>query len=58
MSQEIIITPKHIEGAITEIRAGKVLLPRDEAARAWNNASDRAIRILRNYQTGNGIFQI
>ena len=45
------------EGAITEIRAGEVLIPKSEADKAWNDASERAISICGNYQRGRGLFQ-
>lgn len=45
------------EGIATEIRAGKVLSPKNDADTAWNNASDRAIRIIKKYGRGEGLFQ-
>jgi hypothetical protein len=48
---------KEFEGAITEITAGKVLGVKSEVDQAWNNASDRAIRIIKQYIDGKGLFQ-
>jgi hypothetical protein len=47
-----------IGGAVTEIRAGSVLSPKNDADVAWNGANDRSIRILERYKTGEGLFQI
>lgn len=46
------------EGAISEIRAGSVLVPKEEIEYAWNNSIERAIRILEMYKNGEGLFQI
>jgi hypothetical protein len=46
------------EGMISEIRAGEVLMPKDDKDLAWNNASERSIRIIENYKNGIGIFQL
>ena len=42
---------------ITEIMAGKVLMPKTEAERAHNNACDRANSIVAMYRDGRGLFQ-
>lgn len=44
-------------GIKAEITAGSVLLPRDDADRAWNDANRRACKIIDRYISGNGIFQ-
>jgi hypothetical protein len=46
-----------IEGAITDIRAGEILLPKTLAEQCWNNSAERAIAILRKYATGHGLLQ-
>lgn len=50
-------TDTEFSGAITEMRAGKVMLPIDEASRSWNNATERCIAILMKYRDGHGLFQ-
>jgi hypothetical protein len=47
-----------LEGAITEISAGRVLVPRTPEDRTWNDASERAMRILERYKHGEGLFQL
>ena len=47
-----------LKGAIQEIRAGEVLIPKTSEELAWNNASERAINIVQRYIDGNGLFQI
>lgn len=47
-----------LRGIQTEIRAGKVMLPKTEQERTWNNAHDRALSIVANYIEGLGLFQI
>jgi hypothetical protein len=49
---------KEFEGCISEIGANKTLVTKDEYNRGWNDASDNAIRFIRRYITGNGLFQI
>lgn len=46
-----------IDGAITEIVAGKSLSPSTAEAREWNSACDHAVTILQNYLSGDGLFQ-
>ena len=46
------------EVMITEIGAGRVLIPVDDADRAWNSASERAIRIINQYQDGRDLWQV
>ena len=53
-----MITKNDYEGMITEIGAGKVLACNAEADYTWNNACDRAVRIIRRYQDGEGLWQI
>lgn len=48
---------KELEGAVTEIGAGRVLCPISEADTSWNAACDRAMRIVRRYVDGKGLFQ-
>ena len=55
-------TPKEwlaatFRGMKTEIRAGSVLMPKDEADRAWNSANERAILIIEAYERNEGLFQ-
>jgi hypothetical protein len=47
-----------LEGIISEITAGMVLLPRTEGDKIWNNACLRSIEIVKDYQRGLGIFQL
>ncbi len=42
----------------TELCAGMVLMPNNEADRVWNQAHQRAIGILRKYKRGEGLFQM
>jgi hypothetical protein len=46
------------EGAITEIGAGRVLVPSTPEERAYNNACERAMRIVESYIRGEGLFQM
>jgi hypothetical protein len=46
-----------IEGAMTEIGAGRCLFPKTEVDRMWNEATNRALRILERYKNGEGLFQ-
>jgi len=46
-----------IKGAMTEISAGFVLLPKTAEDRAWNSANERACSILSKYKEGKGLFQ-
>ena len=47
-----------IEGAMTEIGAGRCLAPKNELERTWNAAHERALDILQKYKDGEGLFQI
>jgi hypothetical protein len=47
-----------IEGAMTEIGAGRCMFPKNEVERTWNNACERALNILSRYRDGEGLFQI
>ena len=49
---------KEFEGALTEIGAGMVLIPKTEADHAWNNACERSKRIVSYYIRGEGLFQL
>lgn len=49
--------PEVLKGIKSEIVAGSVLLPKDDADRAWNDANMRAARILSHYIEGKGMFQ-
>lgn len=51
-------TKEALKGARSEIVAGSVLFPRSEEDRAWNNANQRAGRILEKYMKGEGLFQL
>ena len=44
-------------GLKTEIGASKVLLIRNERDRVWNSALDKALKLVRQYEAGNGLFQ-
>ena len=46
-----------LKGIQTEIGAGQVLAPKCDADEAWNNACQRAMRIVKHYETGDGLFQ-
>lgn len=52
------ISEEHLKGLLTELNAGKVLLPTTAEGKAWNNATDRAIELIKDYQHGDGLFQI
>ena len=41
----------------TEITANKVLFPKSEADKAWNDAIDKCKRFIRAYKNGDGLFQ-
>ena len=43
---------------ITELHAGMVLEPKDEADRMWNHCTLRAISIVKKYEQGIGLFQL
>lgn len=49
---------KSIRGAMTEIKAGKVLAVKDEGDKVWNDAHARCLRILSRYLDGEGLFQL
>lgn len=46
-----------LDGCKKEILAGSVLMPISEADRAWNEANNRAVRIIETYIQRNGLFQ-
>jgi hypothetical protein len=46
-----------LRGIRTEIMAGCVLFPKDDADMAHNNASKRAAEIIDKYIAGKGLFQ-
>ena len=50
------IKDKDIDGLLTELNAGKSLIGYGEA-QAWNDATDRAIRLVKSYRDGMGLFQ-
>lgn len=54
---KVIYERQDWDGAITEIGAGQVMIPISQADHAWNDASRRAIDILRKYRDGVGLFQ-
>jgi hypothetical protein len=58
MTSEMQSVRDEFAGAVTEIIAAKVLHPRSEADRAWNDASDRAARLVKAYIAGDGLFQV
>lgn len=50
-------TKRVLDGLRKEIIAGKVLAPKTDANKSWNNCADRAVRILDMYKKGKGLFQ-
>ncbi len=46
------------EGCITEIGANKTLGAIDDYNKGWNDASDSAIRFIKKYIAGRGLFQL
>lgn len=49
---------KEFEGAVTEIGANKVLSPKNDEDRAWNDSADMAIHFIKKYVRGEGLFQL
>lgn len=49
---------KEFEGCITEIGANKTMALLDEYNKGWNDASDHAIKFIRRYIKGEGLFQL
>lgn len=49
---------KEFEGCITEIGANKTLTAKDDYNKGWNAASDNAIKFIRRYIKGEGLFQL
>jgi hypothetical protein len=47
-----------LDGILTEIGAGMVLVPKSLEEQTWNNAHDRCRSIIYNYRDGNGLFQM
>ncbi|HUT42704.1 MAG TPA: hypothetical protein VMW95_00100 [Desulfobacterales bacterium] len=47
----------YYDDIITEIKAGMVIFISCPQDRAWNQASQRAIDIIKKYKKGNGLFQ-
>ncbi len=45
------------EGCISEIGANKTIAAKDDYNKGWNDASDNAIRFIRKYINGHGLFQ-
>jgi hypothetical protein len=48
---------KEFEGCITEIGANRTLAAKDEFNKGWNAASANAMKFIRNYIDGKGLFQ-
>ena len=46
-----------LHGIRTEILAGKALIIKNTDDKVWNEACDRAIRIVDQYIAGEGLFQ-
>lgn len=46
-----------LDGIISEITAGMVMLPDDCCDRTWNGAHKRIVSILQKYVDGEGLFQ-
>jgi hypothetical protein len=53
-SQETI---KTLHSVLTEITAGMVLNPLTEGDKIWNDAHQRARKIIISYKEGRGLFQ-
>ena len=51
-------TLKVLKAITTEIGAGMVMFPKTREEQAWNNASERANRIVDDYAEGIGLFQM
>ncbi len=49
---------KEFEGAITEIGANMTLAAKDDYNKGWNDASRNAIKFIRAYIAGKGLFQL
>ncbi|MFH1546965.1 MAG: hypothetical protein ABIC57_00590 [bacterium] len=45
------------EGMLTEINAGRVLIPKAPEDYVWNDACLRAMSIITKYKEGRGLFQ-
>lgn len=60
MSADIqeMVERMNLDGAITEMNAGQVLIPKTDADYAHNHATQRCVRILQGYIEGNGLFQL
>jgi len=54
VSQE---TKNALEGARTEIGANMVLAPKAEFGEGWNAGAAMAIKFIRGYERGEGLFQ-
>jgi hypothetical protein len=50
-------TTEVLEAIITEIIAGKVMYCNSKRDNGWNEACDRAHRIVHKYSRGEGLFQ-
>lgn len=45
------------DGLKTEITASKLMFSADEYAKGWNEAMNKALRIIQSYREGKGLFQ-
>lgn len=57
-SKTAVLIRQEFHGAVTEIGANKVMCPKSEAERAWNESADMAIKFIRRYINGEGLFQL
>lgn len=52
-----MLTEGDIDGMMSEINAGKCIHSHGEAEQSWNNATERALSIIRKYQSGRGLLR-
>jgi len=58
MSKSKELEKSDYHGMITEITAKKLLFgPNDDYKKGHNDAMDKALQTIRNYEKGNGLFQ-
>lgn len=51
-------TANALEGIRTEIGANRTLVPKDDYNKGWNDAMNEAIRFIRKYEKGEGLWQV
>lgn len=57
-SKTAVEVRKEFEGAVTESLANKTLNPRDAYNEGFNAGVDEAVKFVRRYIKGDGIFQL